>query len=402
MDNKSNKNTYEAPSLFTKIYQLLMKFPLLQNIRAAFYFVDFFLLLGIKKPSKSKGERKKLLLVVSFALGDCILFMKAFEGYRQLYNKDEWEITVTCQKACSILFEGIADKVIGLEYTKASVNMKARRNNYQIIRRDYYDLIIDPISASDCSPNVFMTRAACGDKKIGFLEWEPRNYQCPNWMRKKIYDEIIDIKGKDLHRIALYEEELKTLGLSDYKGGPATLREVPLNEELPKEFFIVFPSASLKVKKWPVERCSEIADRVYKKTNLPIVLIGTEHDRADAEMMVRGFKEKIPVIDKIGKTNVLELAMLIGKASFVITNDTSVYHIAVAKSVDTFLLCGGYVYKRFALYDYEGYKNPVLINSYRPCYDCNNNCNQNFDEVYPCVDDVSVDMVWDAFCKYYP
>ena len=398
----NTKSAYEAPALFTRIYQLLMKFPLLQNIRAVFFFVDFFLLLAIKKPKKSTSGRKKLLVIVSFALGDCIMFMKAYEGIRRLYPTDEWEITVTCQKACGQLFNGIADNVIGLEYTKASVNMATRFENYKKLRERYYDLVIDPISSSECSPNVFATRAVCADSKIGFLEWESKGYQCPGWMRNSIYKKVYKIEGKDLHRIALYGEELKLLGLKDYIAGPAKLVDVAIDLELPEKFFILFPSASLKVKKWPIDRCAEIVDRIYEKTKLPIVLCGTEHDRIDAKEMVGLIKSDVPIVDMIGKTNVMQLATLIGKARFVITNDTSVYHISVAKGVDTFLLCGGYVYKRFAAYNYPGYKTPVLINSYMSCYDCNNNCTRHFDQTYPCVEAVSVDMVWDAFVKKLP
>lgn len=395
-------NAYEAPSLFTKIYQLLMKFPLLQNIRGLFYFIDGVFLLFIKKPKKQAGEKKKLLIIVSFALGDCIMFIKAMEGLRELYSSDQWEITVTCQRACSVLFKDLADHVIGLEYTKASVDLKTRFDNYKEIRKVNYDLIIDPISSSDCSPNVFMSRAAIGDKKIGVLEWEPRKYQCPKWMRKKIYDEVINISKKDLHRIKLYEEVVRALGYKDFVGEVAKINSEECKElDLPEKFFVLFPSASLKVKKWPLDRCAEIADRIYRTTGYPLVLCGTEHDRADAEKMLSFSKENIEVIDCIGKTNVLQLAGVIGKAAFVVTNDTSVYHIAVSMNRKTFLLCGGYVYKRFANYDYDSINNPVLIYKWRKCFDCNNNCNQSFDETYPCVFDITVDAVWEELSKYF-
>lgn len=416
-DDLNKQNTYEAPGLFTRIYQLLMRFPILQNIRILFYFIDSVLLLFAGRPRKKSSEgakntlhRKKLLIVVSFALGDCVLFMEAMKGFRKLYPSDEWEITVTCQKACTSMFKSLADNVIGLEYTKASVDIGVRFKNYCEIRKERYDLIIDPISSSDCSPNVFMTRAACVNrdgKKIGVLEKEPRPYQCPGWMRKKIYDEIIHIDEMDLHRIRLYEKVLRKLGLSDYNGHPAELESVGLPEETKKlldscenGYFIVFPSASLQVKKWPIDRCSEIVDRIYRATGYQLVLIGTEHDRPDAKLMIDALKEKVEIIDCIGKTNVAQLPELIGGARLVVTNDTSVYHISVAKQVKTFLLCGGYVFKRFAAYNYEGYNNPVLVYKWRECYDCNNNCKYQVDDTYPCVKDVTVDMVWSEISSY--
>lgn len=395
MDNMKKEKIHK--SMFYRILQLLMKIPILQNVRILFYFYDKLILLFIKKPPHKKMNKKQVLIVFPFALGDCVMFLGPLAYLKTVYPAKEYGLQIVCQKGYEELFAGYFDNVLSFEYTRASVDLIYRFKMYRKLRNQYYDIVVDPIGCEECSPNVFSVNALCATEKIGVLTLSDKKAQCPVWMRNKIYDRIITIEGKNLHKIKYYAKVWEKLGDVDCIAHPAEFKPMTLQLNLPDKFFVVFPSASLSVKQWPVERFAEIAERVYHKTGYPLVVCGTRHDA----VVMNEFIEKlhnIPIYNFVGQTSVTEFIELIGRTSLLITNDTSTYHIGVAKKRKVCIVTGGYVYETFINYQYEeqGYRNPVIVCKKKVCYNCNNMCIYKVKETYPCVEEVTIDDVWYA------
>ena len=143
-----------------------------------------------------------------------------------------------------------------------------------------------------------------------------------------------------------------------------------------------------------------MAERIYNKTGLTLVVCGTKHDESTVQEFLK-YIPGVPVVNVIGKTNIMEFMTVIGRAKLILTNDTSAYHIGVAKQVDTVLVCGGYTYDRYAHYQYawEGYKDPVLVSEDMPCFNCDNHCIYDNMGIFPCIGNISVDKVWKAVEK---
>ena len=80
-----SKNENGQSRIFYKILQILMKIPVLQNIRMLFFFYDSVVAKFIKKPEKD-SSKKRVLVVFPFALGDCILFLGAIENMQKIYQ----------------------------------------------------------------------------------------------------------------------------------------------------------------------------------------------------------------------------------------------------------------------------------------------------------------------------
>lgn len=384
-------------SLFYKILQVLMKLPVLQNIRILFYFYDKTVLAFLRKPKRIQGEKKKVLVVFPFALGDCVLFLGAIENMRRIYPKEQYYLELTCQAGYEALFEKYFDSVIPLQYQKASVNPFYRASMWKRLRECHYDLVIDPIGCEECSPNVYVANAVCADKKTGVLTKSDKKIQCPQWMRNRIYDEVIVIEQKHLHKIKYYACVWEKIGGITATAHPAELPRMALDIKLPEHYFIVFPSASLPAKQWTTEGFAEIAGRLHKLTGYPLVVCGTEHDAGTIEEMLAQIPE-IPVINLVGKTNVSEFIEIIGRTDLLVTNDTSAYHIGVAQRRKVCIVTGGYVYDAFIHYDYaaEGYENPSIVCKWRKCYNCNNMCSYKVKHAYPCVEENTVEDVWEA------
>ena len=391
------KNHKGNTSLFYKILQVLMRLPALQNIRILFYFYDKMILAFLRKPKQIQSGKKKILVVFPFALGDCVLFLGAIENMRRIYPGEQYCLSITCQSGYEALFEPYFDTVIPFQYQKASVNPFYRAAMWKKLRQNYYDMVIDPIGCEECSPNVYVTNAVCADKKTGVLAKSDKKVQCPRWMRSHIYDTVIMIEQKHLHKIRYYARVWEKIGGISATAHPADLPRISLKIKLPEHYFIIFPSASLPAKQWTVEGFAEIARRFHGLTGYPLVVCGTEHDAETIEKMLQQIPE-MPVINLVGKTDVNEFIEVIGRADILITNDTSAYHIGVAQRRKVCIVTGGYVYDAFINYQYaaEGFENPSIVCKWRKCYNCNNMCSYKVKDVYPCVEENTVEDVWMA------
>lgn len=128
---------------------------------------------------------------------------------------------------------------------------------------------------------------------------------------------------------------------------------------------------------------------------MPLVVCGTEHDREGIEDLISRLSG-IEIINYIGKTDIMQFTELIGRASLVVSNDTSAYHIAAARQVPVAMICGGYVYHKYAKYNYtkEGCRDPILICSKMKCFDCNNHCIYNGFKCFPCIEKISQEDAW--------
>ncbi len=123
-------------------------------------------------------------------------------------------------------------------------------------------------------------------------------------------------------------------------------------------------AASLK--RWPVDRFAELANKVIEKFNAPIILVGSSEEKAIGEAITRETRGR--VIDCIGKTRLGEMAALFARGRLVVANDGGPLHMAVgvgARTVSIFGPVDPLVYGPFPRGRHEVVVRPVAC---RPCY----------------------------------
>ncbi|MBQ8891795.1 MAG: glycosyltransferase family 9 protein [Bacilli bacterium] len=388
-----------------KLYNICQKYPIFRSFKVILYFVDAVLLLFIRKPKKVEQKKKEIFVMYNYAFGDGVIFLCSFRHIRELYPNSDYNITFICQKGLQSIYEdaNIFDEVIPFNLTGATFNLKERFKLFKILRSKRYDIVLDPIGANECTTNVFMSRALCSYEKITILDKTISKQLCPKWLYKKIYTKIIEVNTPNLSLIEFYSEFLRGLGLNEFKVKLEPFKSRKIDIKLPEKYYIVFPSASTLLKRWPVERYAAIVKKIYEKTKMPILFCGTKSDLASIEELKELIAD-IPYYDIVGQTNLLDFIEVIKRAQFVITNDTSTYHIAVVNEVPVAIITGGYTYDRYVSYEFEGnnnFRKPYIIVNKMPCFNCDNRCVKlsTGNGLWPCLNDITVDYAWSIIEK---
>lgn len=303
----------------------LMKFKVLNIFKYIFYYLDKILLIFIKKPV-NKENKRKVLIIANLGLGDAMNFLSTVDKYREAYPKEDYEITLLVPNGLDKLFEEESqfDKIIAHSTNDALFNINKRIQLYKLVNKEKYDILIDPMGATGAAMNVYISNACKANKKITIVN--KKTSTCPKFLLKRAYTDIFYVDNIKLTNIEYYNK------LIDYIGNKEETKilfhktkNYEANVELPKEYYIVFPSASANVKKWSLEKYAEIIKKIYNKTNLPVLFCGTSIDGESVNTLISLISDT-PYYNIIGKTNMLEFIQVIKKAKFVITNDTSSYH----------------------------------------------------------------------------
>lgn len=385
------------------IQLFIQKHKILNILRYVYYFLDRVICLFIKK-NNEENKKKKVLILANLGLGDAMDFLSVSDKYRKLYPKKEYEITMITSLGINKLLqeETDFDYIYAKNFNEMVLSIKKRIQFLKFINKEHYNILIDIMGPTGCSPSLYLIRASKADNKITLKN--KFNSKAPDFMVRKAYTKIYEIDESKISNIEYYNR------LFDYISGnkkPTLIKfhktkVYSINDEiiLPKEYYIVFPSASTNVKKWPIERYAEIINRINEKYHIPVLFCGTKIDSEDVNKLIPLIKSKY--YNYLGKTSILEFIQIIKKAKFVISNDTSAYHIGVIEEVPTAIISGGYTYDGFVTYKFKNnkYKKPYVIVNKRSCFNCLSNCPYIKNEkIWPCLNAITVDYAWNIIEK---
>ncbi len=91
-------------------------------------------------------------------------------------------------------------------------------------------------------------------------------------------------------------------------------------------------------KRWPVEHYAKLADWIYNKGYLPVIIGGGSLDEQLAEDICR--MAEIPPINMVGKTTLKQLAYVIREAKATVGGDTGPVHLSAGLGTPTIMVMG--------------------------------------------------------------
>jgi ADP-heptose:LPS heptosyltransferase len=129
-------------------------------------------------------------------------------------------------------------------------------------------------------------------------------------------------------------------------------------------YVCIHPGSQLASRRWPVERFAGVA-RALAARGLHVVLTGTESERYLTHAVAQAMRS--PALDLAGQTTLGALGAVIEGAQLVVSNDTSVSHIAAALRVPSVVIASGSDVARWRPLDHGRHRVLWHDTDCRPC-----------------------------------
>lgn len=343
--------------------------------------------------------KKKLLLVRLDAIGDFFLWIEAAQGLREMFPSNEYEITLLGNQIWTQYAKTIDcfDDVWSLDRQKFYNNARYRFKLLKLIRRAGFNVVIQPTFSRELLYGDSVVRISGAKEKIGF---ESDLSNIGPWGKKISdlwYTRLIPATKEPLMELERNAEFMRGLGLKEF------ISKIPIlpgfnYSSINTNYYVLCPGASFEHKQWPLSRFKQLAELIYQNTGWEGIICGGPGEEHLEEFLEHD--KNAPLKSIVGKTSLEELVSIIAGARILIGNDTSAVHIAAAVSTPSVSILGGGHFGRFLPYpsDTNRYR-PVAVFHKMDCYNCNWRCIYSRPKPFLCIENVSVDSVWNAVNK---
>ena len=369
------------------------------------YFFDALLFLVPKKCEK--GGRQKVIVIRLDLIGDFILWLDFARGLREIYPPETHEVTLLANQAWVDIASGTPffDRILSVERMRFILNPIYRWRMLLNIRRQGYDILIDPTFSREFQFGPAVSRVSGTPVRLA-PEGEGGN-QRP-WQKMisdKWYTRLFPSSSAPLMELQRNAEFLRALGHKDFRARlPVYLPKSVAKLDTTEPYYVFFPGASWARKQWPMENFAALATLIHRETGWTGVLCGGPGE----EGFGRQLREMTdaPFEDRIGQTTLDGLAAIIAKARFLVGNDTSAVHLAAAVSTPAVCILGGGHFGRFLPYQPEeeddGRPLPMAVWHQMECFNCNWHCIYPLEgaQPVPCIAGISVEAVWERIQQY--
>ena len=114
-----------------------------------------------------------------------------------------------------------------------------------------------------------------------------------------------------------------------------------LLDELSGPVFAIHPGARWETKRWPVEKFADLMTRAQRSWYGSLFILGSQAERPDAERLEQLLAERLgpnpsmPIVNLAGQSTLKQLAALLGRVDYVISNDSGPMHLAAGLGTPT-------------------------------------------------------------------
>ncbi|CUU02436.1 heptosyltransferase-3 [Candidatus Kryptobacter tengchongensis] len=280
-------------------------------------------------PQISKEKINKILVIKLRAIGDVLLSTAVLKNLR--YNFPNAKIDFLTEPPAKEIVDGnpFIDELIIFEREKNNLI------KFWELRKRKYDLVIDLF----CNPRSALLTFITGAKyRVGYA-FRGRSYA---------YNVKLKPRKEVHHNVEFNLDALRAIGLEIID------KEIyiQLNEEAEKfaeKFWkennlngkmviALNPSGTWETKRWGIEKFAKLGDIIAKNFNAKILILwGNQKELEDAQKIFSIMEEK-PLIPP--KTNLKQLASILKRCSFTISNDSGTMHISTAVGTPTLGIYG--------------------------------------------------------------
>ena len=253
------------------------------------------------------------------------------------------------------------------------------------VRGERYELALD---LQRITKSALLARFSGAARVLGFDRCRTRE---ASWLWTK---ERIPPGSSTAHMVERYLEFVRHLGFTDARARhvfppdpKAAAWADAFVTELGAAPILVSLGATKPANRWPSERFGTLADTLRRELCAPVVLTGSETDRATERRALAAMDAEHGVRSLVGETSLRQLVALVARARLFVGCDTGPMHLAAACGTPVVALFGPADPRRTGPFGnaHEVVRVPP------PCAPCNRRtCNQ---PRHACMEDITVELV---------
>ena len=372
--------------------------------------IEFLLL----KLIPSKKENSVLIMRLD-AIGDMIIWLDSAKEFKKHFPTKR--LVLLCNAVCSEIAKHLPyfDEVVMIDKNKFLRNFYYRFKILGNLKKRTFDQIVNTVFSRDFFVQDTLIHNLQAPIKVGYrgdyqitgitlagvgIKHEKYTYLLEN-LANKWYAVLLNASEQPLMELNRNADFIRQYIDPSFQSQlPVIPFQIPVCDQKPnRDYIVLFLGASTLRKVWKMANYAEITQKI--NPCYAIVLCGGKEDEPHYDEFMIFYSGSSMVKNLIGKTTLIELFSIIQHAKFIITNDTSASHIAVAVRTPSVCLMGGAHYGRFQPYAVESINEeemnylPKVANCFMDCYGCNHICRFIPDKktTYPCIAHISPQLV---------
>ncbi len=279
-----------------------------------------------------------ILLIKISSIGDVVLATASVKATRKNFPKAKIYCLIGEESRKILQNCPYLDGIIVFDHKNKDKNFLKFLKLSRKLRKYRFDKIIDLQNNTKSHLLAFLSFAretyGYNNKKCGFLLSNPVKNPLQEIPAVQHQFQVLNMLG-----IPYKENNFLELWPSaqDKKYITGLLQTEWLSEKNKMVGINISASAKWKTKNWPIEQMASLCD-ILTSYNIRVILTGVEEDKELGMQLLALTKSKPAVF--IGKTDVLQLAVLIKKCKVFITQDSAPLHIAAAMGTPIVALFG--------------------------------------------------------------
>lgn len=355
-----------------------------------------FFILPVK--ATSNKDIKKILIIKTDNIGDFILWTDAGKEYRNIFSADDYEITLLGNSIWTDLAQktNYFDKLISLNRKKFMLHPLYRiKKMKELISVNWHTVIYHSFS-HEFGTGLSVIKLINSENIITAPSDDGIDSKFWRGLVKSKITTTPSIDKNEVHELKKNAAFIKSFGHTHFVDSVPDLKFLgaPLNIQLPKSYYIIFPGASSPARKWGEANFVELCNYIEGRTGLTGVLCGGVAEINLTNAILN--KSKAKLINIAGKTSLQEFLTVLQNSELVITNETSCTHMAAAVNTPALCILGGGHFGRFLPFPYYANRNiPKSIYYQMDCFNCDWNCKYKLTkfQAAPCIENISLKQV---------
>ncbi|MFZ6023363.1 MAG: glycosyltransferase family 9 protein [Bacteroidota bacterium] len=327
---------------------------MLNDIKGIIY--DYVLWLA-RSGSRQKQLQPKLLIIRVDEIGDYVLWRNFLNEIVASPKFKHHEIHFCGNRSWKSLFDQFdassVHKSFWIDKIRFKKELRYRCRFLQMIYRQGYHTVINPVFSRDKRYDDSIVRAASAENKIGMVANTESVQPFEMGYDKGLYTHLFEHPSKpifEFYRNRMFTEFVTGVSSSVVDTSvPSAL--LPAYNGLPEKYIVIFPGSRSKTRIWPVENFIKVAAYLYEQKGFTAVVCGAAGDKIYTDAFCKSYPH--PLLNLTGKTSLPEMLTVLQSASMLLSVDTGAVHLAAAVGCPVTAIFNGSQYKRFAPYPKE-------------------------------------------------